>query len=306
MNILALNRLVKSGFKNFFRNIGVSLSATSIMCITLFIISTVLVLYTLTDLSLSNARDRVGVTVYFSDTTSEKDIMSLRDELAAVPEVKTVTFTSKVQARDKYILRNQNRPKALEALKQLDKDTDPFPNSFAITANNLTDYEKIVNILKSDRFKPYLATDGIRDNRKIIDRLQAITAAVKQFGILLTIVFIVVTIMVMFNTIRLAIYNRREEIEIMRLVGATNWFIRGPFLVEGLMYALLATAVTSLLVFGLLTLASARIESFLDLSNFGGSLIKGLFLDLFMINLATSIALGFISSTIAIRRYLRI
>lgn len=306
MNLIAFNRLLRNGTKNFFRNIGVSLSATFIMVITLFIISTVLVLYNLTDISLNNAKDRVGISIYFNDQADNQDITTIRDELAAMPEVKNIIFTSKEQARDRYIERNKNHPKRLEALQALDHDTDPFPNSLAITANEFTGYETIVQQVQSDRYKTYLDEDGIRDNRKIIDRLSKLTAVIRQLGFLLTVVFIVVTIMVMFNTIRLAIYNRREEIEIMRLVGATNWYIRGPFFVEALFYALLATAITSLAMFILLTLASARIEEFLDLRNFGGSLIRGLFFDLFLINLATSIGLGIVASAIAIRRYLKI
>jgi cell division transport system permease protein len=306
MNSIAINRMLKEGFKNFFRNIGVSVTATSIMVITLFIISSVLVLYTLTDVSLNNAKDRVGVSVYFKDSASDNEILNIREELAAMPEVKAITFTSKIQARDKFIARNQNRPKSLEALKELDNDTDPFPNSLAITANELTQYERIVEVLSSERYSPFLLEDGIKDNRKIIERLQRITEVIRQLGILITVAFIVVTIMVMFNTIRLAIYNRREEIEIMRLVGATNWYIRGPFLIEGLMYALLATGVTSIVMFLLLYFSSARIEEFLDLGNFGGSLVQSLFTDLLLINLLTSILLGIIASSIAMRRYLRI
>ncbi|MBI4049290.1 MAG: ABC transporter permease [Candidatus Doudnabacteria bacterium] len=306
MNLVTLNRLIKSGITNFLRNIGVSISATSVMVITLFIISTVLVLYNLTDLSLDNAKDRVGVSVYFKDSTNADEITKVRSELEAFPGVKSVIFTSKEQARDRYIERNKNRPDRLRALAELDNDTDPFPNSLAITAAEFANYEAIVTYLGSDRFGPYLEDDGIRDNRKVIDRLSQLSTMIRQFGVLLTIVFIAVTIMVMFNTIRLAIYNRREEVEIMRLVGATNSYIRWPFFIEGLIYAILATLITSVVMFGLLSLASAKIEEFLDLQNFGGSLVRGLFLNLFVINLLSSITIGIVSSSIAIRRYLRI
>lgn len=307
MDLVTINRLIKSGATSFLRNFGVSLSATSIMVITLFIISTVLVLYNLTDLSLDSAKDRVGVSVYFKDSTNSDEITNIRTELEAFPGVKSVIFTSKEQARDRYIERNKNRPDRLRALQELDNDTDPFPNSLAITAHELANYETIVTYLASDRFKPYIQEkDGIKDNRKIIGRLSSLSTVIRQLGILLTIVFITVTIMVMFNTIRLAIYNRREEVEIMRLVGATNWYIRWPFFIEGLIYAILATAITSIIMFVLLSLASARIEEFLDLRNFGGSLVRGLFVNLFIINLASSIIIGMVSSSIAIRRYLRI
>lgn len=306
MNFIVFNRLIKSGATNFLRNLGVSLSATAVMSITLFIISTVLILYTLTDLSLDSAQDRVGISVYFKDETTTEQITVITEELAALPQIKNVVFTSKEQARDRYLERNQDQPARLRALDELDRDTDPFPNSLAITALRLSDYPQIVSHLESGRFQPYLQDNGIRDSRKVIERLSQISAAIRQLGALLTVIFIGVTIMVMFNTIRLAIYNRRDEIEIMRLVGATNWYIRWPFFIEGLLYAGLATAVTSLIMFGLLSLASERIEAFLDLRNFGGNLVRGLFWDLLLLNLAVSVSIAIVSSTIAIRRYLRI
>ena len=116
----------------------------------------------------------------------------------------------------------------------------------------------------------------------------------------------IVTIMVTFNTIRLTIYNRREEVEIMRLVGATNWYIRWPFLIEGILYALFATIITSLIVFGMLYTLSGRIEEFLQIGGIGTSLIKALFGKILLTNLVASIGLTMLASTIAMRRYLRI
>jgi len=111
---------------------------------------------------------------------------------------------------------------------------------------------------------------------------------------------------VTFNTIRLTIYNRREEVEIMRLVGATNWYIRWPFLIEGIMYAIFATITASLIVFGLLTILSSRIQEFLSISALGTNLIQTLFWQILVVNLVASVFLGVVASTIAIRRYLRI
>lgn len=304
MNLIIANRLIKSGLTNFVRNIWLSLAAASIMAITLFIISTILILYTLTALSLNNVKDKVGISAYFKNEVSNKEIQNIKAELESLPQVKSIEFIPKTVARDKFIEAHKNEPLLLETLKEFKDDENPLPNSFAIKAMNLTDYAGISNILKGDRYAPFF--ERVRDNSKVIDRLYKITDAITKLGIVLTIVFIIVTVMVMFNTIRLTIYNRKEEIEIMRLVGATNWYIRGPFIIEAVSYGLLATIVTSLVLFALLYFMTSRVEVFLSLQNLGGSLIRGLFLKILMINLFASIVLGVVASTIAIRRYLRV
>lgn len=304
MALVTAKRLLKSGFTNFFRNIWLSIAATSIMTITLFIISTIFVLYTLTELSLANIQDKVGITVYFNNQTSDKEISDIKAELEEMPEVKSIEFIPKTVAKDKFIEAHKDEPLLLETLKEFQDSDNPLPNSFAIKANELIDYGKVSSTLSSDRYEPFFAR--IRDNSKVIDRLHKITDTIKNLGLVLTAVFVLVTLMVMFNTIRLTIYNRRQEVEIMRLVGATNWYIRGPFIIEGMMYGLFATALTTAVMWGLLSLMSVRVEQFLSLNTLGGSLTSSLIWKILALNLIAGLGLGIISSSIAIRRYLRI
>lgn len=305
MNFVIINRLLKSGVTSFFRNIWVSIAATSMVAITLFIITTILVLYTLTVLSINNSTDKVGViTAYFKDTVLETEIQELREELELMPNVKSIDYTPKLLARDIFIERHKNDPKLLESLNEFTDAENPIPASLSIKTDKLTDYQGVYETLQGDRYAPFF--QSIRDNQKVIDKLHKIIDFITKFGIVLALIFIVVTIMVTFNTIRLTIYNRREEVEIMRLVGATNWYIRWPFLIEGFMYALIATIFTSMVTLSLLYMLSSRIEQFLSLSDVGTSLIQNLFVKSLIVNLVASIVLSFIASSIAIRRYLRI
>lgn len=305
MNFTNFKRLIGSGVTNFFRNIWISIAATSMVAITLFIISTILVFYTLTVLSIQNSTDKVGVaTAYFKDTVTNQEIANVRAEIEALPGVKSVDYTSKAQASELFRQRHQNEPILLETLNEFKDSESPIPASLAVRADNLTDYPQIYETLKGDRFSAYF--QSLRDNQKIIDKLHNIIVFITRFGLILAGIFIVVTIMVTFNTIRLTIYNRREELEIMRLVGATNSYIRLPFMIEGILYALFATLFVSLVVLGLLLLLSGRIEQFLSISSLGTSLIKALFWKIFVINLLASILLGLIASGIAMRRYLKI
>ena len=305
MSLVTTKRLLKSGIIDFFRNIWISIAATSMVTITLLIISTMIILYTLTALAIQNSTDKVGVvTAYFTDQTTQNEIDSVKAEIEAIGGVRAVQYTSKEEAKRRFEERHQNEPVILETLNEFSDAENPIPASLAIKADNLTDYAAIYERLNTDRFAPYFQT--IRDNQKVIDKLYQIIQFITRFGVLLAGIFIVVTIMVTFNTIRLTIYNRREEVEIMRLVGATNWYIRWPFLIEGIMYAIFATITASLIVFGLLTILSSRIQEFLSISALGTNLIQTLFWQILVVNLVASVFLGVVASTIAIRRYLRI
>src|SRR5258708_4743383 len=305
---LDAKRVIKSGFTHFFRNIWVSVAATSMVVITLFIISTILIFYTLTVLSINNSTDKVGVvTAYFNTKTTDKEMENITAEIQAIPGVKSVDFVSNDEAKQRFIERHKAEPGWLISLQQFEK---PVPASVSVKATNLSDYSGIYNILRGERYAPYFVNDQglstVKDNQKVIDKLHKIIDFITRFGIILALIFMLVTIMVTFNTIRLTIYNRREEVEIMRLVGATNWFIRWPFMIEGIMYAIFATFFTSLVLFGLLYLLSARIEEFLSLNSLGTSLINALFWRILLINILASVGLSIIASTIAIRRYLKI
>jgi cell division transport system permease protein len=305
MNTINFKRLITSGVTNFFRSIWISIAATSMVAITLFIISTILVFYTLTVLAIENSTDKVGVaTAYFKDTVTDQEIASVRAEVEALPGVKSVDYISKAQAAELFRRQHQNEPVLLETLNEFKDSESPIPASLAVRADNLSDYPQIYDTLRGDRFASFFK--NIRDNQKIIDKLHNIIIFITRFGLILAGIFILVTIMVTFNTIRLTIYNRREEVEIMRLVGATNSYIRLPFMIEGILYALFATTIVSLIVLVLLIMLSGRIEQFLSISSLGTTLFQAIFWKILAINFLASITLTLIASTIAIRRYLKI
>jgi cell division transport system permease protein len=307
MNFVILSRLIKSGLTSFLRNLGLSSAATLIMTITLLIISTIFILYTFTGIALDIAKDRVGgMTVYFNDTVTEKEITNVKAEVEAMPNVTQVTYVSKAEARQKFIelQKLKGRTAVLESLNEFSDAENPLPASLTIIAANLEDYNAISDNLRSERYTPYFKS--ISDNQKVISRLSNITNSIKNLGVFLVIVFVLVTIMVMFNTIRLAIYNRREEVEIMRLVGATNWYIRWPFFIESMIYAVLATVITSGLIILIILVFSGKIDAFFNVPGLSESLKRGLLWQVISMNLFLSLLLGVISSGIAMRRYLRV
>jgi cell division transport system permease protein len=299
---LTIRRVINSGFINFFRNIWVSLAATSMVAITLFIISTIIILYTLAVLSINNSKDKVGVvTAYFNDKATEQEMQNVKVEVEAIPGVSVVEFVSHAEAERRFRELHKDEPTWIQSLSEFEK---PVPASLSIRAADLNNYSNIYNTLKTERFTPYF--QKVSDTQVVIDKLNRIIDFISKFGVVLAAIFMVVTVMVTFNTIRLTIYNRKEEVEIMRLVGATNSYIRWPFLIEGILYAIFATIFTSIIVFCLLYLLSTKIENFLSLSSLGTSLINALFWRILFINILASIGLTVIASNIAIRKYLKI
>lgn len=307
MKLIIFKRLFKSGLTSFLRNIGLSSAATLIMAITLLIISTIFILYTFTNIALDIARDRVGgITVYFNDNATETEMQNVQAEVEAMPNVKQVTYVSREEAKQRFIelQKLKGRTIVLESINEYGPNEIILPASLTIIASELTDYDAISKALDADRFSSYFKSKS--DNKKVIDRLSNITNTIKNLGFLLVVIFVMVTMMVVFNTIRLAIYNRRQEVEIMRLVGATNWYIRWPFFIESILYALLATIITSLLIVLAMLVFSSRIDGFFNVPGLASSLQNGLLWQVIAINLTLSLVLGIVSSSVAIRRYLRI
>src|SRR3989344_2726388 len=260
MNAITFSRILNNGFLNYKRNFWLSAAATAIMVVTLFIISSLLVLNVLTNLSLASVKDKVDISIYFNLGASEQTIRQIQRQVELIPAVKSVAYIPPVAAREKFKELHKDEPLLIESVEQFSDSENPFPASFAIRVNELTDYPAVISLFQDEKFEPFVKK--ITDKRDIVDRLNRITNGIKNIGLGLTLIFSLITILVMFNTIRLTIYNRREEIEIMRLVGASNSYIRGPFIIEGMMYGLAGSLMTAALLYPVMFFLTPRISSF--------------------------------------------
>ena len=304
MSSITFGRIFRSGFRNYWRNFWLSLAATAIMVITLFILGSLLVLNNLSRASLGTLKDKVDISIYFDLTTSEQAIVQIQRQVELLPEVRSVAYVPSVAAREKFRELHKDEPLLLEAVEQFTDAENPFPASLAIRVKELPDYKIIIEQFQDPKFEPFVKK--ITDKREVVDRLNRIINGIQNLGLGLTVVFGTITLIVMFNTIRLTIYNRREEIEIMRLVGASNWYIRGPFIVEGIAYGTMGAVFTAAVLFPILYLVTPRLANFLQLDLPSFTILGGNFALLFLLMLALGIFLGVTSSLIVIRRYLRI
>lgn len=300
-------RALKLGWQNFWRNRWLSLVTVLILILTLFLISLIVTVKVVADKTLDSVKEKVDMSVYFEPAADKIAVAQLQKRLKEMPEVAELIYISPDEAREKFRKENKDNPTVLEALDAL--DSNPLGAVLKIQAKKLDDYPTIVNVLDDQSYQKIIQ-DKDRDfenNQSIIDKLSNITDNINKFGMVLALVFAVIAVLMIFNTIRINIYSYREEIGIMKLVGASNGFVRAPFVIESIIYAL----ISSLICLGLIFTLINTIAPFLNRFFAGYELnIVDYFNHNFVIILGGLIILSIImcvlSSLIAVRRYLRV
>ena len=301
-----IKRVVRAGFVNLMRNSFVSLASMFVMTMTLLIIGSLMFMNALVSDFVSYVKDKVDVNVYFVTGADEGAVLDLQTALQQLPEVASVSYTSEGDALAAFRTKNQDDQLTLQALDEL--GTNPFGAELSIKAKDPSQYEAIAQFLQ-DRTNdangnPLIDSVNYLQNKTVIDQLQSITSYVERFGWGTIFIFALASVLITFNTIRLAIYTAREEISVMRLVGASNMYIRGPFVVEGTLYGVLSALIALLAFFPLAWLLKGPTETLL-----GADVLSYYFSHfwLFLLVLLFSGALlGAVSSFLAVRKYLSV
>lgn len=297
--------IIKSGFLNFKRSGLVSWASVLIMTITLAVITTLILLQALLNYSLAEIKNKVDVTIYFTVGAPEEKILALKNSLEKLGEVEDVTYTSSDEALDIFRKRHENDYPTIQALDEIREN--PLGAYLNVKAKEVSQYESIANFLKSDDTL-VLGSLNIIDkvnyyqNKVMIDRLNSVITGAQKLGFLITLLLIVLSIIITFNTIRLAIYISKEEIGIMRLVGASKTRVRGPFMVEGAIYGVVSAVLTTVIFYPVTSWLGNNMTAFLgiDMHDYFVSNLIQIFVILFIFG----VLLGVISSFIAIRKYL--
>ncbi len=300
---ISFSRILKSGWLNFKRNIWLSTATISVFFLVLFVIASLLFLSFATTHVARTLEDKVDISVYFRESAPEGSILGLKDELLEFKEIKSVEYVSREDALATFKERHRDNPLIQASLEEL--EGNPLLASLNIKAFEASTYGAIAQFLERGAAGPLVEKVDYRENKELIDRLFTITGNIKRVGIAASLFLSLVALLVAFNTIRLAIYNERDSIAIMRLVGAGDWFIRGPFIVQGMLSGISAAAlsmgVTAVLAFAF----SDRVNAFipgLDLLGY----LKTNFLLILMIEGGVGVLLGSLGSLIAIRNYLKV
>ena len=298
-------RIIKAGFVNFKRGGLISAAAVLVVTITLSVITALILLQAVLYFSLNAIKDKVDVTIYFTVGAPESQIMVLKSSLLKLPEVAEVSYTDSEEALRLFRARHQSDYPTIAALDEI--GSNPLGAYINVKAKEVSQYESIANFMKSDN-APVLGASSIIDkvnyhqNKLVIDRLNAIISGAQKLGFLITLLLIIISIIITFNTIRLTIFVAKEEIGVMRLVGASKMRVRGPFMIEGAIYGIIATIVTLILFWPATAWLGRNMTDFLGLNIYDYYLSN--FFKIFAIVLLSGIILGTISSFLAVRKYL--
>lgn len=304
--ITGLRRVVKAGFVGFWRNTYVAAASIFVLTIALFVIGATMFLNQLLAVSLDMIQSKVDINVYFVPEAVQEDIERIVASVEALPDVSSVEFTSREDALLKYREGNQGDEIALQALEEL--DSNPLGANIAIQAKETSQYENVARFLEEQREleqpqSPVIDEINYNRTKDSIDALTSIIEVTEQVSMIVMSILLIAAMLITFNTIRLAIYTSREEIAIMRLVGAGNMYIRGPFMLQGIMYGFVSGVLALLIFYPVLVWLGPRTEAFFELNLFNYYMTH--FGEIFGILAGVGVLLGLLSSTFAVARYLR-
>ncbi|HET7827669.1 MAG TPA: permease-like cell division protein FtsX [Candidatus Saccharimonadales bacterium] len=305
---ITAERIIKNGFVNFGRNVWLAIAAIAMMCITLTILLFAIISNATFTHSINDLTSKIDVVEYLKDDVSLAQADKQMNQLKQLPNVKSVSYTSKNDALKAYEQQNANNPTLLSAISQTD---NPLPASITIKPVDPDKLQDIQNFLNKPAQKALQsdATSYSGDRKQAIDKITAATHFFKNAGVIGIIIFIIISMLIIFNTIRMAIFNRRDELIIMRLLGASTAYIRGPFVVETMLYGAVAAGISLIICWSLFRLAASTLNAstlgLLDIS-YSNSYFSHHLASILTIQIRVGILIGAASSLIATRRYLRL
>lgn len=306
--LTVLSRIIHYGFKNFWRNGLLSIATITIMTLSLVVLAGLILANVTTGTLIAFVKDKIDISIYFKTTTPEDEILNIKQSLENLPQVKGVDYISRDRALELFKEKHASDPTINQSLIEL-KD-NPLNAALNIKAHDPNSYAEIAKYLDAPDLKQYIDNVTYSNNRPVIDRLITIINAVNHVGLFLTILLSLIAGLVMFNTIRLAIYSNRDEIGVMRVVGASNVLVRGPYVVQGIIGGTIA-ALLSLLVILLLFVSVPLFyhgSSYFDINVPGFNLMNYFYGNIFRLlgyQLLFGIGIASISSFVAVRRYLK-
>lgn len=303
--IISLTRTIKFALQNFWRNIWLSVVTIVILVLTLLFVSLLSALNLLADQAITAVQEKVDVEVFFSGDASDEQLLSIQKTIESYPEVKQVTYISEDQALENFKKEHTDDEQIIASIDEL--DDNPLPPSLIIQAFELNQYDAIIARLDVADFKPLIAQQDFQDNAVIIQKISSLSARLTQVGIVVSIVFALISFLVVFNTLRIAIYSQREQIGIMRLVGAPNWIIRTPFMWESLIYALIASGLTMALLYPVAVFVGPYVDAFFSGYDFHFlAFFQANIFTIFFLQLGVALVVSLFTSMVAITRYLKV
>jgi cell division transport system permease protein len=302
--LLSILRTIKFSFQDISRNIWLSLVTVIILILALFTINMLLVVKVIGDAAVEAVKEKIDISIYMKGTAEEPAILELKARIASMEEVREVDYISKADALANFKKKHENNPEILQSLRELGKN--PLAPSLVVKPRDMDEFNNLINYINS-------VDDDIIESRDftnyelMIEKINSITSKVSEAGIFLSGIFILITLLVIYNSVRVAIYTHRLEIMVMRLVGASNWFIQMPYLLSSAFFTFAGVAAIMLIFYPFLTLLQPYLETFfvdynVNLVNY----FYGNALYIFGIQFLAAAFINMLASLLAVRKYSKV
>ena len=303
--MISFVRVAKFALQNAWRNIWLSLITVSMLLLTLVTVNVLIVLQQVTTRAIQFAESRIDVSVYFNENTATERVASAAGYLRGLPQVRDVQTVTSDEALQRFKERHVNDAAILRSLDEIGHN--PFGPTLVVKANSAADFPFILEALEHPQFRADIREKDFSNWADIIDRIRTATDRIRFVGLILSGIFLAIASLIVFNTVRMGLFMYREEIGIMKLVGASNWFVRLPFLLEALLYSLFATIIMAALAYPAVAFLDGKFSAY-----FGGyptglvDFYTSQGLVIFLLQFLGLSVISMVATGFAMRKYLRV
>lgn len=301
--LTSLRRIIGLAWQNLARDGGIAAANVFIMMIPILLATSMFFIKDISAYLVATLRQKADISIYFNDNATDDDILRLQSEISQIPQINDVNYISKEDALEAFSRRHQNDPTLMEALQEV--NDNPFFASLTVRAANADQYQVVRQLLTSDKYKDIVNSVNYDQKKDIIAKIFSLTEQTTKIGLGLFIILGIVSLLVTFNTVRLAIISRKEEIGIQRLVGASRWFVEGQFIVEGFIFGILAAAFSLIITTIVCWYVSPGLAVLVPGINLWQNFSSVIWF-LLAVQLGIGALLGVVSSFFAVSRYLKI
>ncbi|RJR32198.1 ABC transporter permease [Candidatus Parcubacteria bacterium] len=303
MIIVSFYRVIKFAFQSFWRNFWLSMVTVTVIILTVISINFLLILKIVTDSLINSVQQRVNISIFFKQDIPEADVLEVKSYLDSLSQVNKIEYVSAEKALSDFKSAHQNDKDIVQSLEEI--ESNPLGAVLNVSAKKLDDYESILEVLDQSKYKELILSKNFDDHKNYINRINEISSNLRNVILSLSIVFVFISILIVINTIRIAIYTHSNEISIMKLVGASNSFIRSPFLIEAIFDGVISLVIAAIIIFPVLNLIQPYLtETFIGINFDIVSFFKDNFFKIFGLELLIISLISIVSSGIAVRRYL--
>jgi cell division transport system permease protein len=305
MFVHAFSRGIIFALQSFWRNVWLSIATIFVVWLALVSVNFLIIVNVIADSAVAAVKDRVDVSIYFKPEVKESKIAEVKTRLESLSQVKTVVYKSPENNLAVFQERHKNDQKIQETLSEL--SGNPMGATLVVKAKDLKSYPEILADINDPAIADLIEEKSYDDNQLVIDRINLIADNVKKIVLVISLIFAIIAILIVFNTVRIAIFTHQNEIAIMKLVGASNWFVRFPFVFESILSGVIAAGLAVLFIYPILSIAQSYLGVFFAGTSFDlTGYFNSHFFQIFGLQILAIILINIVSSLVAVSKYLKV